>query len=432
MSNNAHIDKIFKEGLGEKDFSNVDAMWQKMELSLDNNTQKRKRRLVFFILFACLLTAGFFAVNHFTKTTSAIVVSQNNTDQFNIDKAKENLSQQGTISTAISESNAVSSSVPETKTTKYSVTSNTSNTKIIHAKQGAFNERINEGGAATTIAKTVVTSRRRPSVIIASADKESTEFNGVATEDLSIVMQTETDQEFRVQKNTVVADLILMQRAKVSSAISIQPVLAKGIINTKVQERKRESLKEKKISIDLIAGGDILRMNRSAGYYAGVRVSHLLEKGILVSAGVSYSSNTVNDKYRLLSKPAEQREADVQLSKIEMIRVPVYFQRQMANTQLSLMVGLIPSYIIKASVYNVPNAFTGSNPDQYRKFAENDLNRFNILFGAGLKYAPFNRMAFELSGSYGFTSMVKNSYMNQSRVNDNFKSIQVGVVYKLK
>jgi len=83
-------------------------------------------------------------------------------------------------------------------------------------------------------------------------------------------------------------------------------------------------------------------------------------------------------------------------------------------------------------VYNVPNAFTGSNPDQYRKFAENDLNRFNILFGAGLKYAPFSRMAFELSGSYGFTSMVKNSYMNQSRVNDNFKSIQVGVVYKLK
>jgi hypothetical protein len=285
---------------------------------------------------------------------------------------------------------------------------------------------------ASIMFKTVSISSGKQSVIITSADNGNIDFTSSISEDLDNTRENLTDEEFGVEKNTMAVDLISMRHPKISPIIVIKPGINKAIINSKVVALKREVLNQKKISIELIGGGDILRMNRKAGYYAGVRVSRLLEKGTLVSAGLSYSRNTVNDRYRLLSKPADQRDADVHLSNIEMVRLPVYFQRQMANSKFALMVGLIPSYVIKATVYNVPNNFTGSNPDQYRKFAEYDLNRFNVLFGAGFKYAPLNRIAFELSGSYGFTSMVKNSYLNQSRVNDNFKSIQLGVVLKLK
>ena len=95
------------------------------------------------------------------------------------------------------------------------------------------------------------------------------------------------------------------------------------------------------------------------------------------------------------------------------------------------MAGLLPAYILDASVYNVPNSNTG-NPAQYRQFTLGDIHRFNVLFGAGIKYAAFKNIAFELSGSYGFTELVKDSYINQSNVNDNFKNIQAGVVFRLK
>jgi hypothetical protein len=96
-----------------------------------------------------------------------------------------------------------------------------------------------------------------------------------------------------------------------------------------------------------------------------------------------------------------------------------------------MMVGLVPIYITKAEVYNVPNSYIG-DPNPYRKFSLDDINRFNLLFGTGLRYSPSKWMSLELSGSYGLTGMVKDGYKNLSRVNDNFKSIQLGAAFRLK
>ena len=157
----------------------------------------------------------------------------------------------------------------------------------------------------------------------------------------------------------------------------------------------------------------------------------MLDKGTAFSLGLSYTNNTVKDNYRRTTKPAEQPRADFKILDMTMLRMPIYIHQQMASSKFSLMAGLVPSYGLNANIYNVPNSFN-PNPEDYRQFGIKDINRFNVLFGAGIKYAPLSRVAVEISGSYGFTGLVKDSYRNQSRVLDNFKSIQAGVVIKLK
>ena len=199
---------------------------------------------------------------------------------------------------------------------------------------------------------------------------------------------------------------------------------------------KKETPKANKISIEAVAGGDLLRLNRKVGFYAGIRLNRHVDKSTVVSVGVNYASHTVLDKYRVASKPAEQRKSDARINSISSVRVPIYLQRQMGSSKFAMMIGLVPTYVTAAEVYNVPDSYIG-DPNPYRKFTLEDINRFNVLFGAGIKYTPvthepFNRLSFELSGSYGLTGLVKDGYKNLSRVNDNFKSIQLGVALRLK
>lgn len=403
MSENAHIDKIFKDNLGEKNFSGRDAMWQKMEATLEKEDRKKKKRLVFVILFTLLLTAGFFAANKIHITPSA-----NDATTAGIKKAATPNSD---VQTAIVKNEPAAENNLLQKTTGSSTSNSTGTTlskAFVARSAGAFESTLLNGEEGTTdipISDNPVT----PSVSLVEKDN---------VEDLPAE---------KIQVAAAINTISYLER----SAVVVKPVFVAAERNSVLEKNKKEPVKIKNLSIELIAGGDALRMNRRAGYYAGIRVNRLLEKGTVVSVGLSYTGNTVNDKYRLASKPAERREADAKISNINMIRMPIYFQRQLATTRFALMAGLIPSYVVDAAVYNVPGSFTG-NPDQFRKFTMKDINRFNVLFGAGIKYAPLNRIAFELSGSYGFTSLVKNSYTNQSRVNDNFKSVQMGVVLKLK
>lgn len=402
MSENAHIDKIFKDNLGEKNFSGRDAMWQKMEATLEKEDRKKKKRMVFMILFALLVTAGFFAANkmHITPAANEPIAGLKKAATSNSD------AQAATVKNEPADEKKLLQKSPGSS---FSNSNGTVVSRAIVARSaGAFKSTLLNGEEGTTD--------------ISTSDNPVTPSVSLVEKDNIVNLPAE-----KIQAAAATNSISYLER----SAVIIQPVSTVNNRNTILEKNKKEPAKIKSLSIELIAGGDALRMNRRAGYYAGIRVNRLLEKGTVVSVGLSYTGNTVNDKYRLASKPAERREADAKISDINMIRMPIYFQRQLATSRFALMAGLIPSYVIDAAVYNVPGSFTG-NPDQFRKFTMKDINRFNVLFGAGIKYAPINRVAFELSGSYGFTSLVKNSYTNQSRVNDNFKSVQMGVVLKLR
>jgi hypothetical protein len=379
-------------------------MWQRLETELDKDGGKKRSPVVFLIALAGLFTAGFFTVNHFNKPATAFAHTKTilpTTANMDIkQKNKIALSQLPLIVSAGDASNSVSSNS-------------------------------NDASLPVPIKQTerqLLHNSKHLSVSIIPA-----EFNTGADEDKTAGIIADSDLpsgDIQLEKITVDADLIAATNHN-QPTTTIKPLLKNINITTQPPAYKKEMAKTGKITIEVVGGSDFLRMNRKAGFYAGVRINKLIDKGTVVSAGVNYTSHIVRDYYRLYNKPAQQRIADAQLSSVNMIRVPVYFQRQMGNSKFALMAGLIPSYIIHAEVYNVPNSFVG-NPDPYRKFTLADIHRFNVLFGAGLKYSPTKWMALELSGSYGLTGMVKDGYKNQSRVNDNFKSIQIGAAFRLK
>lgn len=395
MSNNAHIDKIFKDGLGEINHPGRDAMWQKMEGMIEHDGKRKKRRFAFIILFAGLLTAGFFMAGRFDQQPAGLT--------------------------------EIKETPPSTKSNSIVAADNT---VLANPPAASPNTATAAVSTAAPVKRTVINSGRK-----------TFRNSGAAADEVitAVTAAPLTAADLLTQKITADATLLSFQYLR-QPPVAIVPVLpvVQNVVNpVKIIARQSETKKiiviPRKISIEAIAGCDALRMNRKAGYYAGIRVNKLLEKGTVISVGINYTSHTVNDRYRLSSKPAEQRwETDAKLNDIRTVRVPIYFQRQLANSKFALMAGLVPTYVIDATVYNVPNSFTGGNPNQFRKFTLKDMNRFNILFGTGIKYSPLKTLSFELSGSYGFTSLVKNSYINQSRVNDNFKSIQAGVVFKLR
>lgn len=405
MSENTHIDRIFKDGLGEMNFSNVDAMWQKMDAELDKDGGKKRRPVLFFVLLACLLTAGVFTFNHFNKTASADTV---------IAEAKNEravLKEAGSSNTAVN---------------KILKDKNTAAVKTVPLPGSGISDNISIAVSRKPL--TVPGKRQISLATIAPVNSDMVEEEAVENTIVTGVQQA-TEDEIFLEKITAVPDLAALPQWK-RSAISFAPVSQNFV--AKPAERKREAAKANSITIEAVAGGDLLRLNRKAGYYAGIRINKHVEEGTVISAGINYASHTVLDKYRVATKPAEQRSSDARINSISSIRMPLYLQRQMGQTKFAMMIGLVPTYITQAEVYNVPDSYIG-DPNPYRKFGLADINRFNLLFGAGIRYSPFNDwLSFELSGNYGLTGLVKDGYKNLSRVNDNFKSIQLGVALRLK
>ncbi len=413
MSENSHIDKILKTGIGKKEFANADAMWQKMDDALNKEDKKKRRPLGWILSLAALLIAGSWSVWQHNngnagesrlKNIAVAGSTANAEDNHTVTINQQTVLAAGKVIT--SGKNIVELMPSKSKQPPFypnTMTGNEANRKNTMAARGKQHAATTAANAGEIIAEEISTGE---------PVNEQTAFEKLIATPSPLAL------EYKKQtpgQSTLFASPKGMPAAKKANT----------------PDRKKHSmLANRNISIQAIAGYDAFRMNRKAGYYAGIRINRPLDNGASVSAGLNYSHNTVNDRYRLVSKPAAFAETDATINDIELLQMPVYFQQQLKGTKFSLMAGLVPSYVLKAEVYNVPNSFTG-NPEDYRKFTMSDINRLNILFGASLQYAPLKRIAFELGGSYGFTGLVKNAYANQSRVNDNFKHVEAGVVIKL-
>ncbi len=388
MKHETGIDRIFREGIGQPDFSGKDAAWNKMEQALRADQRRRRRPFAWFLLVAVLLgSAGWWFL-------------------------KPALADQSVASPGIIAETNLQPGSSQAATT----TDNSAPLRVPAAKSPA-KAAPDAGGSAVTAVSRKYKLAGQTRVSTWKPDQFSEEEVSLKTDTrLSLL----TPLLHPLDLNTRPVNRMAVLASRMRHPVVIHP-----------RKPAKTEQKQQKWSVELVAGSDIFRLNKQLGYYGGVRINRHLDQGTLLSAGINYSANTVNEQYRLSNKPAQQTEADAQLNHITMIRMPVYFQRQFSRSKWALMAGLVPSYIIDASVYNVPNSFTG-DPTQYRRFTINDINRFNILFGAGVKYSPFKRISFELSGSYGFTGLVKDSYINQARVNDNFRNIQAGLIYRLR
>ena len=402
MKHENEIDQIFRDGLEKAVFSNQDAAWAAMEKSLEED--QRRRRPILWITFSAMLLVLLFGW----------FFSSNSTDQPVSAKAPVVASHSSSVVAVNSSSTNKAAPTPN----NHSIVPTSGKAQAANAQQSLPLQK-----------KTI----NRPTILI---DNFANNYQ------YELKPATEIHSNFSSPQYAKPSDNLVTERFL--EVLSILQPSNKVLLNTalsagNIRKPALDSLRDNKPvladkagwSVDVLAGSDVFRLNKQLGYFGGIRISRHLDKSTSISVGLSYTSNSVNEQYRLSNKPAQQTEADAQLNHITTLRLPVYFQRQLPRSKWGLMVGLVPTYIMDATVYNVPNSFTG-DPSQYRRFTINDINRFNILFGAGVQYKAFKRLSFELSGSYGFTGLVKNSYINQSRVNDNFRNIQAGLVYRLR
>ncbi len=406
MKQDSGIDNIFKEGIGTPDFPGKDAAWAKMEQALDAEDNRRRRPFAWMLLAAGLLGVTAWWLHQPAPPAEAPALA----------------------------------TLPASSLQQPASVTAHSPASLSPRPAGPARVSVSSGMAEATVRTTPATPAALPHhsttpAVQASARKGRMAVFSAAPEPETLLAYTGTAPAasaiLQPDRN-----LFILHRLELPVMAAHRPApRAAAVPDMAAPPAGKDKTAKKSTgrpwSVELVAGSDIFRLNKQIGYYGGLRFNRHLDKGTVLSAGINYSGNTVNEQYRLSNKPAQQTEADAQLNHITMIRVPLLFQRQLPRSRWSLMAGLIPSYIVDASVYNVPNAFTG-DPTQYRRFTLQDINRFNVLFGAGIKYSPFSRLSIELSGSYGFTGLVKNSYINQSRVNDNFRNIQAGLSYRLR
>jgi hypothetical protein len=217
---------------------------------------------------------------------------------------------------------------------------------------------------------------------------------------------------------------------KQPTATSETPPPAKEPSTASKDERKKKQAKSP-IQVEWAAGIDISTGLGNPGKYAALMVRLPLNKKASLLTGLGFATNrlttgyTQSDKQNLLNSPI-----DATLRGLTMLQFPVLYEQPIKEQKLLLRAGLMPIYILDASIVNVSNGFTG-NPNNFRTFTLSDINRFNVLFSAGLHYRFTPRLGIELRANYGLTELVKNSYINQSGENNNLKSAQIGFLFMI-
>lgn len=373
MKREDEIDKIFKKGIPASSFENKDAMWQRIEKGLDKEP-KKKRPLVYLVVLLCLVAGSLFFIhnNNETKQTSELVAKA-----------------------------ALLKDKPEV------VADRTDNIRI---KQIAENKKpgINKSKSKTFSKKTtgnIITQ-------VAEADYNYAFQNG------------EIAEELLPEKNNLTPEQITLSFKK-TPGLKIQ-----GINNSPPVKRTSIAMPNK-YSIDLMGGVTIASFKKAAGYYAGVAVNKYLKNNAAISAALLYSASNLSEKYMLSGKPDYNKETDAVLNKLNMVQLSLQLRQQVKGTKLFLSAGLMPVYVLDAAFVNMPAA-DSSNPALYRRFTMNDINRLNVLFTTSVRYKFSSLLQAEIGGTYGLTGLVKDSYINQSNLKGNFRSVQVGLVYSLR
>lgn len=376
MRQNATIDQVFKEGLGEANFATKEEMWARLEQEMEQQPVAIKKRalLLPYLLFLLVGLSLPFWIHSGSNTKPGI-----------------------------------------THTANLPVTPDTKPAGIIsHQFTGVRTSQI-------MLNHIPGTSKTGEGINSKEADIPSTAITATAAAD-----------DYSFTENVMDVNANGLPRLAISRLAGL-PVIALSQLQNNTTPLATSTMlkKHKKWKVELEAGTDLFNHKKQMGYYGGMRLLKNIGVGVDMSAGLNYSVNKVFQRYRLQSKPTEQTEADAELNSLTMLRLPVQFRQQVPRTKFTCIVGLTPVYILEAAVYNVPNAYTG-NPALHRKFTIEDMRRLNVLFSAGFNYDLPGKFGLEITGSYGLTELVRDGYINQSNINGNFKNVQAALIYQFK
>lgn len=419
MSNNSTIDKIFKEGLPPTDDGQSEAGWQKVEAQLRRD---KGRRRAFYLLALLLLLGGATAL-YTTVLHKPAALSNTGTGKSNsiiTDKQPAAPVAEQRISDDTQNNNAPVAVIPPPMV--FPQRDIIDQTKLQAALRNKRNNNKNNdndpAGINVQSPSTIVTTNGRAATTITQTDAAT-----VADETVTTTQPDVNAKHTGSAINTGITDeATLREAAQVNKPLT-------------VTEKNKEALvkarKPKKLQFELAAGVDPFGDIKDRGRYALAMVRIPLNQRANLVVGAGYNSHSMSESYRINEKQyISNREADAKLQGLTMLQLPIMYEQTIPRTKFLMRVGVIPVYLLDATVVNVANSFNGS-VIPFRSFTLTDLNRFHALFSAGVQYRLAGRLSTEVKGNYGLTGLVKRSYINQSSENNNFKSIQVGLLFRI-
>jgi hypothetical protein len=437
MNQNSTIDSIFKNQLQQMEQPGADENWQRLEKELLAQQKKKRRGGAWLLGLLLLLGSGaalIWGLNGNEKQHGATVAD--------VSQAKPAT---GTTTTILPDganttaTNGTASSPDATNTAPPSVIANTGTDNghngSIHRK-GRQSITLSGGDMSTGTA----TTGERPIVF----NKKGNQKIKIGAATTATSVDAETMDKTTADNNITVAPLPAYPASALTDELKKDPQeteLTASHIEppTAIQNDQepmpatRKDKKERKPppQLELAVGVDVSNGAFGSGKYGIAMVRLSLNKKANLLLGAGYASNTVSEGYKQADKPnLLNREIDAKLRGLNMLQFPILYEQAIKENKLLFRAGITPVYILDAAIVNIPNSF-GGNPTSFRTFTLNDINRLNVLFTAGLQMRLTQRLGLELKAHYGLTELVKNSYINQSGENNNFKSTQVGLLFML-
>lgn len=379
MRQNFTIDNIFKEGLNKPAFRNKEQMWQRLEKEMDDKPGTVLRYWQMLLLCLCMMGSGYFlaGVGIPKKGNRNILNNRISEERIDIKSLDNSLAQR---------------------------------TPVFPVKIAPAINTITEGEDVPTIPGTHKRTVLANTIALPGGPIQKT---GTIAGDINGIRRLVPYALPTIGSEQLLASDRLLLKKNMTSSVRY------------TAKRKRRPL-----AAELEGGTDLSNREKQLGYYAGARIVKNLGVGRNLSVGLCYSVNKLSENYSLLGKPREQTGTDAVLTSLTMVRLPVQYQQQIPATRITCLIGLTPAYILDATVRNIPNNY--GDPALSKKFTISNIHRLNVLFSAGLNYQLFSRISLELTGNYGLTELVKNSYFNQSTITANFKNVQAAILYKFR
>ncbi|MFT3682524.1 MAG: porin family protein [Ferruginibacter sp.] len=384
------IDKVFRDGIPASSSlrkEEKEDLWQRIEKDLDKKPDRKRPVIYLLPLLGLLLLAG-----------TAVFVLNTGKDNNEQPKLAKNI-------------------VVEHKEAAAEKTAPASN------RIAAENTSLEQAPVNSSLAAAVKTAATLQLNSNGESLKEYIAEEKVNTSTRETVLATASGEEESLERMDFDPSLRSIRKVPLPGA-HIQGGRYPSVKN-KVPEKKHP------VYVDITGGINVASLKKTAGFYAGVVLNKPLKKGAAVSAALMYSASNLSEKYMLSNKPADNKETDAILNRMSMLQLNFQLRQRVKDSKLSLSAGLMPVYVLSAAFHNVP-VIDSSSPALYRRFELDDINRLNVLFSTSARYEFSQGLSAEITGCYGLTGLVKNSYINQSNLKGNFRSVQLGLVYRLK
>jgi hypothetical protein len=428
MNQKSTIDSLFKNQLQQMEQPGADAGWQRLEPRLLEQNKKRRRGAA-WLLGLLLLLVG----------SGALVWALREPQQAGKGTVARAVAADGQRTAVATGTGTVDATGPTVGTQAAPVADNATNgadtrTNRPYAQPGRQRTRITGGdaGSAETagngpVANPLATAARQKTTVRPAAAETMPETEEGETVALAVpIAPVQENPAAEPNKETTKED-----KKETLAKDQTAATDTKDKPNNEPEPAKKKDAKKSKkrpLQLELAGGIDLSNGLRNPGHYGALLLRVPLNNKASLLAGAGIATNKMTESYKQADKQNTlNRDVDATLQGLRMLQFPVLYEQAIKEQKLLFRAGLVPIYILDANVVNVPNSFSG-NPSNFRTFTLNDINRFNVLFSAGLHLRATPRLGVELKANYGLTELVKNSYINQSGENNNFKSAQVGLL----